>query len=49
LEPGVGVVHDEGGAGRLEFFGTDDGDDEVGEAGEGEEADEDVFHGGRAR
>jgi hypothetical protein len=34
------------GTDRLEFLGTHDGDDEVGEAGDGEQADEEVFHGG---
>jgi hypothetical protein len=29
----------------LEFFGTEDGDDEIDEEGGGDEADEEVFHG----
>jgi hypothetical protein len=31
--------------GRSEFFGTEDGHDQVSEAGESDEADEDGFHG----
>jgi len=46
LEPGSGVVHDQGQSRRLKFFRTEDGDDEVGERREGDETDDDIFHGG---
>jgi hypothetical protein len=42
LEPGVGIVHVRN---ALELLGPQDRDDEVGEAGEGDQAYEDVFHG----
>jgi hypothetical protein len=45
LEPGVGIVH---GGGRSEIFRAEHGDDQVDEEGDGEEADEDDFHGRKA-
>ena len=42
LKPVVGIVH---GRSRSEFFRTKHGHDEVDEAAEGDEADDDGFHG----
>jgi hypothetical protein len=43
----MGVVHSEGVTSRLKFFRPQYGDDEVGEAGNGDETDDQVFHKGK--
>jgi hypothetical protein len=50
LEPSVGVVHGgkarEERRSRLKFFRAEHGHDEIEERGDGDESDEEVFHGG---
>jgi hypothetical protein len=42
----LGMGGEGGGPGESEFLRAEDGDNEVDEGGEGDQADEEVFHGG---